>query len=100
MALDQVLLARVDQKVTNLDRNMEAHIAEDSQKFDRVFNFVKERFDTIENKIDDLMKDKVEPLWDNKNKQEGAFSLGRIVAGTVGGGLVAVLDLVTKGTHL
>lgn len=97
---DKQKLARIDANVTNLDKSFGAHEKLDSERFDRVFNFTKEGFAKLENHFDKI-EDRLDTLWDGKNRQEGAFGLGKIIAGSIGGFLVAIIDfLFYSGGHI
>jgi len=75
-------------KIDNLNANAERHEVEDNKRFDKIFNFTKESFEKIEKQITTLdvkLSEKVNDLWDSKNKQEGAFGLSKWIAGGVGG---------------
>lgn len=69
MTRDETLLARIDERTLNISEKLVAHIDEDGQRFDRVFGYVKERFDKMDTKLD--------TLWDDSNKSEGAFSTSK-----------------------
>lgn len=77
-------LARVEEKVISIEKWNDNHAKEDTERFTRSFDYMKERFDKIDTKLD--------TLWDNKNKQDGAFHLGKIVAGGIGGLLVFLCE--------
>lgn len=66
---DRQLLIRVDERV----RNLRLNLVETNKK--------------------------VDVLWDKRNKQEGAFSAGRMIAGGIGGVFVAAVDFISKGGH-
>lgn len=81
---DSAKIARIDQKVISLEDWTREHAKDDDDRFNRMFGFMKERFDKVDSKL--------ETLWDSRNRQEGVFGVGKFIAGAVGGFLVAVLD--------
>ncbi len=88
---DKAKLARIEANTLNMDRSFINHERQDTERFERTFKFVKEGFEKIDDRFD-KMDEKLGALWDLKNKQEGAFGMGKIVAGIVGGALVAAID--------
>lgn len=86
MGLEGARLARVEEKVTNIEKWNENHAKDDTERFNRMFEYMKERFDKTDKKLD--------TLWDNKNRQDGAFNLGKIVAGGIGGLLVFLFEKI------
>ena len=83
---ESIKLAKIEVGMNNLSKWSDAHDELDTQRFDRTFNYVKERFDKIDEKLD--------TLWDTKNKQDGAFGMGKWIAGGVGGMVVAIIDFL------
>lgn len=95
-------VAFLEANYTSLDRRAVDHERNDAERFERSFKFVQgmkeeilgavggisEKFDTLE--------EKVSALWDDKNKREGAFGLSKVLAGTLGGVIVAALDWIIK----
>lgn len=80
-------LARVEEKVISIEKWNESHAKDDNDRFSRMFDYMKERFDKTDKKLD--------TLWDNKNKQDGAFNFGKIVAGGIGGLLVIAIEKIS-----
>lgn len=91
-------LASIEANYIALDRRAEAHEHSDNDSFDTMLSFVmgmkKDILAAIDNTNDkvDALDTKVGTLWDDKNKREGAFGLSKLVAGTAGGLLVALMD--------
>ena len=81
------------EKLKNIAANSINHEKEDERRFDSMLKFTEDSFKKIEKQIDALdekLSDKVDSLWDLKNKQEGAFGLSKWFVGGVGG-LFAVI---------
>lgn len=87
--LVQVRLARMEEKQDSMKEWAEAHEKKDDDYFGKTFKYMKERFDKVDTKL--------ETLWDGKNRSEGAFSVGRLMAGGIGGILVAIIDYAVRG---
>lgn len=107
---DKAALARVEQQVIGIKDSFDKHEEQDedrfeatekhsNERFERTFNFVKGSFDKIDGRFD-KMEEKLGTLWDTKNKQEGAFGLSKILAGSVGGFLVLIADFIIGGGHI
>lgn len=93
---DSAKLARIDERVVNLDRMVNLEKASTAERFDRTFKFVEDGMASINDRFDKV-DEKLGELWDIKNKQDGAFGLGKIVAGGIGGLLVAAIDFIIYG---
>ena len=91
-------LTALEVNYANLDRRGADHERNDAERFERSFKFVQGMKEEILEGIDEVksqvsaLRDKVDTLWDEKNKREGAFDLGKIAAGAVGGILVAAVE--------
>lgn len=72
---DDVLIGRIDERLKGLDKSFGDHIEEDRLRFELVFSHMKDRFDKIDKKL--------ETLWDQNNRSQGAFGAGRMVAGAM-----------------
>ncbi len=73
-----VKLARLEERVVSMDKSLLA---------------IKDGFDKIDDRFDKVDQ-KLGQLWDTKNKQDGAFSIGKIIAGSIGGFTVAIMDFL------
>jgi hypothetical protein len=70
---DSNILARIDERTQAQSTTLAAHVKDDTEKFDKIFNFVSKRFDKIDAKLD--------TLWDEKNQRKGAFSASKLLTG-------------------
>lgn len=97
---EKIKLARIDERVLNIAKSFEDHEDNDSERFDKTFNFVKEGFDKIDNRFDKVDA-RLGKLWDIKNKHDGAFGVGKMIAGGIGGVFVALVDfIIYNGGHI
>jgi hypothetical protein len=85
-----VKITRIDQKVLSMEAWQKQHTDEDNQReahtderFERIFNYIKERHDKTDEKLD--------TLWDNHNRQDGAMKFAGLVASMIGGIVGSVL---------
>lgn len=95
MPTDSQLLATVVEQGRNMEKNFDAHMRDDHERFERTFLYLKSEFNEIGGRLDKFertldnrvrpIENKVETLWDARNKQEGAFGVGKWVAGVLGG---------------
>ncbi len=95
-------LAYLEANYGNLDRRAAEHEKNDTERFERTFSFVKgmkteilEAVGVVDSKISPLAG-RVNELWDEKNKREGAFGLSKLVAGAGGGVIVALIEWAAK----
>lgn len=95
---EHATLVRVDQKVISIEKWAELHGNHDDVRFERNFNFVKEQFGKLDARFDKI-DEKLDTLWDDKNRHEGAFGFGKWIAGCVGGLIVAAMDYFASGRH-
>lgn len=96
-SLDSATLARIDERTNAQTTSFTAHVKDDAEKFDRVFNFMSKRFDKIDERFDkmdskfeatnikidnnsDLINKKVEPLQNESNQRKGAFNASRLIS--------------------
>ena len=93
--MDSVKIARIDEKVINMGKWQEQHSRDDESreietnaKFERVFNYIRERHDKTDAKI--------ESLWDDKNQRKGALNLGRLVSSLIGGFIVIIAEFISN----
>ena len=82
-------LARVDQKVISIEKWCESHGQHDDVRFERSFQFVKDGFSKLDTRFDKI-DEKLDTLWDDKNRHDGAFSMGKLLSS----GFYSVLALV------
>lgn len=95
MPTDSQMLATVVEQGRNMEKNLDLHMKDDHERFERTFTYLKgeftdigERLDKFERTLDNRVRpieNRVETLWDKKNNQEGAFGVGKWVAGAIGG---------------
>lgn len=84
------LLSRMDERLKGLDESFKAHVIEDHARFELVFRHMKERFDKIDHKLD--------TLWDQSNRNQGAFGASRLMAGFAWAALVLAANyFINKG---
>lgn len=76
----RVLVGRIDERLIGLDRSFTAHEIEDHARFELVFDHMKDRFDKIDKKL--------EILWDQNNRNQGAFGASRLIAGAAWAAIV------------
>lgn len=81
---DDVLIGRIDERLLGLDRSFTAHEIEDHARFEMVFSHMKDRFDKIDKKLD--------TLWDQSQRNDGAFSASRVAVGCVWGLAIIVVN--------
>lgn len=78
MSENSAILARIDERTQGLVVNMTTHLKDDTDRFDKVLNFVSKKFDKIDEQFNSVDK-KLDALWDDKNQRQGAFSAGRLM---------------------
>lgn len=81
-------LARIEERGIHTKESLDIHIEDDGVRFERTFNYVKDAFSKMDERFDTI-DTKLGTLWDNNNRQEGAFGLGKWMAGLIGGAVVA-----------
>ncbi len=110
-------LAVLDANYSNLQRQVQDHEKRDEDRFDRMFTFITvmkedllesignsedklmEKFANLDEKMDlsvDPLKGKVDILWDEKNKQDGAFKASKFIWGGISGLAGGVLALAVE----
>lgn len=98
---DSAKIARIDQRTINVEKMMETHLNEDTRRFEMVFAHFNNRLDKFEEKLEKRvqpMEDRVEGLWDDMKNREGAFGMGKWVAGVIGGIMGAAATFLSS-TH-
>lgn len=85
------VLARIDERTKAQGGVMEAHIKEDSERFERVFAYLGKRFDKIDEKLD--------TLWDENNQRKGAFTASRLMAAGVWAAIVLLIGYFLPGRN-
>lgn len=70
---DRARLERMDERTQYMTKSLDSHVEEDNRRFERIFNYVKDRFDGLEEKID--------TLWDEKNQRSGAIRASQLITG-------------------
>lgn len=94
---EDVLIARIDERLLGLDRSFINHEVEDHARFELVFKHMSDRFDKIDLQFEKVDK-KLGTLWDQANNNKGAFSVGRLAANGVWGVIVlAVSYFINRG---
>lgn len=78
---DSNTLARIDERTSALTTAFALHVKEDGERFEKMFNFMTQRSDKTDGKLD--------TLWDDKNKRTGAISISKLLSG----GMYAVIAL-------
>lgn len=81
-----VLIGRIDERLLALDKSFSSHETEDHNRFELVFCHMKDRFDKIDIKLD--------TLWDQSNRSQGAFGVSRLLAGAIWAIVVLVVSWV------
>lgn len=79
---DSATLARIDERTMAQGVTLTAHVKDDGDRFDKVFNFVSKRFDKMDERFDKTDK-KLDTLWDEKSERKGAFSASKLLTGAL-----------------
>ncbi|MDE3016915.1 MAG: hypothetical protein KGI29_08380 [Pseudomonadota bacterium] len=92
---DGAAIARIDERIIHFGADLASHIANDSERFEKMLGQLKDGFASIETRFDKLeqkaetrlhfIETKMGQLWDDKNSRDGALGLGKWIAGIVGG---------------
>lgn len=88
---DSNILARIDERTQAQTVAFALHVKEDSERFDKVFNFIGKRFDKIDEKLD--------TLWDEKNQRKGAIGFSKILSGGIYGCLALMAGYFGNEMH-
>lgn len=95
--IDSTTLARIDERTQAHTASFNLHIKEDSERFDKILNFVSKGFDKMDARFD-KSDDKMSTLWDEKNERKGAFSLANVLVGGVWAAIVLIIGyFIPKG---
>lgn len=86
---DSNILARIDERTMAQGVTLTAHVKEDSEKFQKVFDYVAKRFDKVDERFDKI-DSKIDTLWDEKSERKGAFSASKLISGGAWAALVLV----------
>jgi hypothetical protein len=89
MSSDNIRLARMEENLRNLSKSFDDHETEDTNRFEKMFGFMREEFDEIKNNTKET-NSKLGTLWDIKNQQLGAS----IIKKTIAGGVYSCLALI------
>lgn len=103
-------MADVGERLASLEanmRNIQSQAAENERQRQRTFEYMKEMKtdilssignldDKFTEKFADLDEKRIGPLWDDKNKRDGAFGLGKFIAGGIGGLIVAGMEWMVR----
>ena len=94
MDKDDSIIARIDERIIHLGADLESHISDDADRFEKMIAHLKEGFSGIEARFDRLeqkaeaklhgIESRIAALWDNKNNWEGALNFGKWMAGLIG----------------
>lgn len=95
MDKDDSMIARIDERIIHLGADLASHIENDAERFEKMVSHLKDGFESVEARFDRLeqkaetrlhaIETRIGALWDNKNNWEGALSLGKWIAGIIGG---------------
>ncbi len=94
--LDSATLARIDERTSAQTTAFALHVKEDSERFEKVFNFVSKRFDKMDERFDKL-DIKIATLWDDSNQRKGAFSASKLISGGVWAAVVVAITYLIPG---
>lgn len=93
---EDVLIGRIDERLLGLDRSFTAHEREDHERFELAFKHMSDQFDRVGNRFDKIDK-KLDTLWDQSQRNHGAFSASRVAAGCIWGlAVIAVNWFLTR----
>ncbi len=87
--VDSLAIARIDERTRAQQASFDSHTKEDSEKFDRMFNYLTIQFDKVDDRFEKL-DEKLGTLWDENNSRKGAFNASRLA----GAGIWACVVLV------
>lgn len=88
---DSIKIARIEQKVINLDNWRIEHDKKDSDRFEKIFDYIKDGFNNIDQRFDKL-NNKVDNVWDYKIANESSSRTWKYVIGGLGTLLAAMLS--------
>lgn len=99
-------IASLEANFAAIDRRAMEHERSDAARFDQNFAYTKAMKAEIMGGINDLkdrfieMETKVQTLWDDMNKREGAFGFGKFIAAAVGGVIGAVGGVAAAAEYI
>lgn len=101
---DSELLARIDERVVNLDNNFVDHEERDTERFSRSFKQMEDGFAKVGVQIDKMdvkiaaaiatMSAKIDVLWDARSQQHGAVKEGSMIRDLLKSGMEISISAV------